>query len=473
MAYVRGHKADFDSWAEHGCKGWSYNDVLPYFIKSENNVGKHAITRDPKYHGTDGPLYVSDIVDLHEVCRTFLVASAESGVPLNQDINGENQLGIGPSQVTMKDAKRWSTAKAFLHPVKSRPNLDILTRAQVSRVLIDSKTKRATGVEYCREGSSATLQVSATKEVILSGGSVGTPQMLMLSGVGPKAHLEEHKIDCISDLPVGSNMQDHIMTVIGYEVQNTVTYGLHSQTVGNILRYLLCRKGPFTSNGLELSGFVETGVRDDLNGAPDIQLHVIAAGATTKDGENLRVAERYQVTDEDIAGKAFVSPISVLLHPKSLGTVRLASSDPNDHPLIDPNYFEHKDDVASVVEGCKLIHDKIMKAGAWEHYKPKLFMHPNLLNDIDAPVGSDKFWEMYTRHTAVTVYHPVGTCTMGDPKDSKTVVDPQCRVLGIKGLRVIDASIMPSLPSGNTNAASIMVGEKGADLIRQTWQSGN
>lgn len=465
MVYMRGNRHDFDSWAKEGCEGWSYRDVLPYFIKSEK-VEIPEFKTSP-YHGKNGPLYVSGPTQtiLEE---KYIQAGQHLGYNL-VDCNGEDQIGFCRMQATIHNGVRWSTYQAFLKPAISRPNLHVATRSFVTKVIIENK--RAVGVELIRRNKK--MRVYANKEVILSGGAVNSPQLLMLSGIGPKDHLKELGIPVVADLPVGNNLQDHILIPVVHAINITASLTEQKLTgLSTILQYLLLKSGHLAASSLEGMAFVYTdGSTKDAGRGPDVQLHFISAHGLTKEGK-AHAPFNYK---DDIMDTIFsydssaetVSFLPTLLHPKSKGTIRLRSSDPFDHPLIQPNYLEHTDDVKTLIAGMRII-ERLVDTPVLRH----IGMEETSKSSMAAQVckqhafRSDAFWECYIRHYTMTVYHPTTTCRMGATDDPTAVVDPALRVKGISGLRVADASVMRNVPSANTNAASIMIGEKAADIIR-------
>ena len=434
MVYIRGHQWDYDHWAELGCEGWSYQDVLPYFRKSERNERIHN-----DYHGTDGPLWVSDLRTDSPFHAHFIDAAKHCDIPILDDFNGAEQEGAGVFQVTQKDGERWSAARAYLFPHMDQPNLRVETEALVQRILFEGK--RAVGVEYKQNGTLHTLK--ANKEVILSAGAFQSPQLLMLSGIGDENELKQHGIDVVHHLPgVGKNLQDHPDFIFGYTTQSKDTFSL---SPGGLLRAIIAtgkyrreRRGLWTSNFAEAGAFLKTA--PDLP-APDLQIHFVTA-----------------LVDDHGRKKHFTGGFSChvcLLRPRSRGTVKLASSNPDDLPLIYPAFLEHEQDVEDLVQGYKLTH-QLMEAPSIKRWIKKDMFTENVKTDDDI--------RAILRERSDTVYHPVGTCKMG--VDDMAVVDPQLKVHGVEGLRVVDASIMPTLIGGNTNAPAMMIGEKGVEMIR-------
>jgi choline dehydrogenase len=430
MIYIRGHRHDYDSWRDAGNEGWGYADVLPYFKKAENQE------RGPsEYHGVDGPLNVCDRRYTNPLSYTFVEAGKELGIPENPDFNGAQNEGVGIYQTTQKNGERWSTVNAYLKPALSRPNLTVRTETMVARVVIEQG--RATGVTYLKDGKLETER--ANREVLVCGGAINSPQILMLSGIGPADHLKSVGIEVVADLPgVGENLQDHLVAGAVYNSTRPISLN-DAENLKNLLNYLLFKKGPFTSTIAEAGGFVKT--QPDLP-APDIQYHF--APVFYKEHGAVQVP-----------GHGFtIGP--TLLHPRSRGRILLRSSDPTAHALIHANYLSEEEDAQTLLAGLKLAH---------ELAHTKAFA-PYLGEEIEPRTWKRSDQEMIEaiRQSAETIYHPAGTCKMGT--DAMAVVDPELRVRGIEGLRVVDASIMPTVVGGNTNAPTIMIAEKAADLIK-------
>ena len=436
MVYIRGHKWDYDHWASLGNAGWSYSDVLPYFKKSENNTELGG-----DYHGKGGPLSVTKLQSDNPVPEIFLQGARELQLPIRDDFNGAEQEGLGIYQVTQKNGERCSAARAYIHPhMNSRANLRVETGAHATRILFEGK--RAVGVEY-RQGK-ALKQIRARREVIVSSGAFQTPQLLMLSGLGDSAELGKHGIATVHHLPgVGQNLQDHPDFVFGYMSDNPNFNGISLKALPRLLRaigqYRRERRGPMTSNFAECGGFLKT--RPDLD-VPDIQLHFGMALADDHGRKRHR-------------GTGFTCHVC-LLRPKSRGSVSLGSADPLAAPLIDPNFFGEADDLETMVAGFKTTR-RLMETPALRALQKKEMFTEGVHSDDDI--------RNLLRARVDTVYHPVGSARMG-VNDPMAVVDPKLKVYGVEGLRVVDASIMPTLIGGNTNAPTIMIGEKAADMIR-------
>ena len=429
--YTRGNALDYDEWRQAGCTGWGYDDILPYFRKAEDND-----TFDNRYHGKGGPLGVSQPRAPLPICDAYFAAAGQLGIPRNLDMTGEVQDGVGFYQLTQKNYRRSSTSVAYLRPAERRPNLTVQTGAQVLRIVVDQG--RATGVELAGQG------VLRAGEVILSAGAIGSPRLLQLSGIGPADHLRDLGIPVVFDQPnVGANLQDHVDLFVIAECTGPHTYDRFAKphlSALAALQYLLTRKGPVASSLFETGGFWYA---DPNARSPDIQLH-LGLGSGIEAG----VAAMPQ---------GGVTLNSAYLRPRSRGTVRLASADPLAAPLIDPNYWADPHDREMSIGGLKLARE-IMRQDA---LKP--FVLAERLPGPDVQTDEDYF--NYACAHAKTDHHPAGTCRMG--ADPHAVVDPQLRFNGIAGLRVVDASIMPSVVSSNTNAATIMIAEKAADMIRK------
>lgn len=468
MVYVRGNKRDYDYWEALGNHGWGFNDVLPYFIKSEDN--RNPYLARTKYHGSGGYLTVQESPWRTPLSVAFVKAGQEMGYPY-RDINGEEQTGFMFLQATMRRGSRCSTSKAFLRPVRNRKNLDITIKAQATKILID-KNKRAYGVEFIKDNKRQV--VLAKKEVILSSGAINSPQLLMLSGIGPANHLAEHKINVISDLPVGHNLQDHVgLGGLTFVVNEPVSYTKSRfQNVPTALEYFLKERGPLTFTGVEGVAFVNTKYADPSGKWPDVQFHFAPSSIQSDGGENIRKILNlrdgfYNTVYKPLVNSETWSILPLLLRPKSSGWVRLKSSNPLHAPLIEPNYFEHQEDIDILVEGIKIA----MNVSA----SPAMQRFGSRPNPIPFPACrhldfmSDKYWECCIRQFTFTIYHPTSTCKMGPSYDPAAVVDERLRVYGISGLRVADASIMPAIMSGNPNAPTIMIAEKASDMIKEDW----
>jgi len=434
MLYVRGNAWDYDHWRQLGNDGWSYNDVLPFFKKAENNETLHD-----DFHGTGGPLNVAEQADPSKINEGFLKACEQAGHTRLKDFNGATQQGVGYYQVTQKDTQRWSTASAYLRPAvaRNKNNVKVITGARVERIILDEN--RAMGIRYRYKNQDEVALCS--RDIILSGGAVNSPQLLMLSGIGPADHLTSVGIKPLHDLPgVGANLQDHLDASILQFCKTRDTYDTANK-LWSLYQYWSQKKGPGTSPIAETGGFLST--QQGLS-APDVQLHflpvlVVDHGRTKmkKNGYSLHVCT---------------------LRPESTGTIRLASKDPAATPLIDANYLAERKDLDTLIKGVKMGREIFAQSGL-DPYRADEFQP-------GAAVKTDAEIEQWIRAKCETIYHPVGTCKMGPDNDPMAVVDNQCRVRGLQGLRVVDASVMPTLIGGNTNAPTIMVAERVASFMQ-------
>jgi choline dehydrogenase-like flavoprotein len=430
MIYIRGHHSDYDQWRDVGNPGWGYADVLPYFKKSE-----HQQRGASEYHGASGPLCVSDLRTVNPLSEAFVAAGEEAGFQRNPDFNGAAQEGFGLYQVTQTSGKRHSAAAAFLHPVASRKNLTIKTETHVFGIYFEGK--RAAIVSF-QQGNNS-VQERAEREIILCAGAVGSPQLLMLSGVGPADHLRQFNVPIACDLPgVGKNLQDHPACSVVYECTKPVSLA-SAESFSNLVRYMVSKRGSLTSNVAEAGAFVKTSSRASI---PDLQFHF---------GVGYFVEHGFQ----QIKGHAFTFG-PTLLRPFSRGEIRLRSSNPLDAPSIRANYFADPRDLDVMLEGVKLARALAATKAFAGFCGAELHPGPAAKDDDALRAHIAKFTE--------TLYHPVGTCKMGS--DAMAVVDSELRVHGVEGLRVVDASVMPTVVGGNTNAPTIMIAEKAADLIK-------
>jgi choline dehydrogenase len=436
LLYVRGQREDFDHWRQLGNTGWSYDDVMPHFLRSEDQQRPGL----DDLHSRGGPLAVSD-VEKHPICEAFIDAAEQAGFPRNDDFNGATQEGAGYYQLTCRSSRRCSTAKGYLKPALKRANLKVVSGALATRVIIEGN--RAVGVEYRRHGQ--LFQAQASGEVVLSGGAFNSPQLLQLSGVGPGDLLRTHGIDVVHDMPgVGDDLQDHFQVRYNYRCNEPITINdmmaSFPKQVGAVLDYVFNGKGPLTIGAGYAGGFFKT---DPALASPDVQVHFILFSADAI-GQKLHPFP------------GFLSSICQL-RPQSRGTVRIKSADPSQAPAIQPNYLSAQHDREVILAGMKL-QRKIMGQAAIRHYiEEELNPGPQCESD-------EQFLD-YARAKGTTIFHPASTCRTGP--DAKAVVDERLRVRGIDGLRVIDGSIMPTVVSGNTNAAIVMIGEKGAQMMME------
>jgi choline dehydrogenase len=434
LIYIRGQKQDFDLWRQLGNTGWSYDDVLRYFRRAENQ--EHGAD---EHHGSGGPLHVSDLRAQHELHDGFIAGAQEAGHRLNPDFNGAEQDGVGPLQVTVRNMRRCSAAVAYLRPAMKRPNLRVEIRALAHRVLFEGK--RAIGLEYSQRGVMHTVR--ARREVLLAGGSINSPQLLQLSGIGPGELLNAYGIEVVHDLPgVGENLQDHLNSRVVYRVRRANTLNEISrswlQQMRAGLQYVLARRGALMMGAAPIGLFVRT--RPGLE-SPDVQYQFLA-GSFVKPGEAMHDFPACQAT-------------CIPCRPESRGWLRIRSPYPAMPPTIQPNYLSTQADKDTLIAGLKIARG-ILRTAAMQKYVSTEFLP-------GAATEADEDWLDHIRQTAGTTYHPTSTCMMG--MHEKAVVDAELRVHGIDRLRVIDASIMPTVVSGNTNAATIMIAEKGAEMI--------
>jgi len=428
MAYIRGNRADYDEWADLGCEGWSYDEVLPYFKRAEDNERGAS-----EFHGAGGPLRVSEGRSDNEIQELWLEAALAHGLPANDDFNGAEQEGVGRLQFTIREGRRESTAMAYLHPVEDRPNLHVETFVTVLKIIFDGTHAR--GVQGMRLGE--LLEFRAEREVLLCAGAYASPQLLMLSGVGRAAELEQLMIEPVAESPgVGMNLHDHPINAVSWRSDRDDTW-FEAFNEENLARWEQEGRGPIACAGIEVGGFTRS-----REGLPAVDMQIYGIPAIIQD-EALVPAD----------GPGVTIPAS-LQKPVSRGYLALVSPDPTAKPLIVHNYLQEPEDLRAQVTGIRLA----MEIAATEPFASCLTV-PNR-----APASmSDEDITAFVRQTVQTHYHPVGTCKMGVGEDA--VVDPELRVRGVEGLRVVDASIMPSISRGNTNAPTIMIGEKAADLI--------
>jgi choline dehydrogenase len=434
MVYIRGQREDYDRWAELGTEGWSYTDVLPYFRKSEDN--ERLVNA---YHGQGGPLWVSDQIGPHELSRAFVRACQAWGLPYNSDFNGAEQYGAGFYQVTCRHGRRRSAAVSYLWPVRSRPNLTVMTHARAIRILLENG--RAIGVEIARRNEVTAIRCE--REVIVASGAINSPRLLMLSGIGDADELRAIGITPSHELKgVGKNLQDHLCSNVHVALKEPISYDGQDRFPRSIrhgVQWLLYRHGPAASVVVEGGGFASS----DGSGRPDMQIHIAPAfivrgGQTRMDGHGFTVNTTF-------------------LQPRSVGSVSLASADRNADPVIDPNYHSDPKDREMSLRSIRAVREILNQSDIARYIKSERLPGPGARTDAEIMA--------YVRQYACCDYHPVGTCKMGS--DHMAVVDSELRVHGLDGLRVVDASVMPRLISGNTNAPTMMIAEKAADMIKQ------
>ena len=436
MVYIRGHRSDYDHWAAQGNPGWAFDDVLPYFKRAEHNERG----ADP-WHGTGGPLNVMDLRSPNRFGPVFVDAARQAGYAINPDFNAADQEGVGLYQVTHRNGERCSAAKAYLDPARSRANLSVFTDVRVTRIVCDGK--RASGVEFVQGGSRQ--RFVASREVLLCAGALQSPQLLMLSGIGPGEELQRHGIEVVHDLPgVGRDLHDHPDVVQVVDAPDLADlFGLSLRGIARVLQGMLewrrARSGMLTTNFAEAGGFIKSQPQEAI---PDLQLHFV-------------IAKLIDHGRKTVFGHGYSCHVC-LLRPKSRGRVSLVSADPTAAPRIDPNFLADRDDVDRLMRGFKLMRMILSQRALAGHAGREL--------EASARAQTDEEIEAFIRSHADTIYHPVGSCRMGPaPTD---VVDAQLRVHGMQRLRVVDASIMPRIIGGNTNAPTIMIAEKASDLIR-------
>ncbi|XP_017775601.1 PREDICTED: glucose dehydrogenase [FAD, quinone]-like [Nicrophorus vespilloides] len=471
MLYTRGNKLDYDEWESLGNKGWSYKDVFKYFLKSEDCSKCESIDKD--YHANGGYLKIQHPQYNSPILKRFLKAGSELGYKIS-DPNGKNHIGFSQAQATMVNGRRCSANKAFLKPLlQTRPLLQVTTRARVTKILINPKTKRAYGVEVIKNRIKYVIR--ARKEVIVSAGTINSPHLLMLSGIGPKEDLEKVNINVIKDAKVGHNLQDHMaFSTLAFLVNQSVTVSDASvQNPSDVLNYVINGKGPFTIPGGSLGlAFIQTKYAKKKD-YPDMEL-VLGAGALNQDTFGTMRAllgipdsfnERVYVP---ITGRPAFAIATVLMRPKSRGKIQLKDNNPLHWPKIIPNYFQNEDDVKVMVEGIKAA-VAVSRTRAFADLGTRL-------HDIPFPgceklrFESDEYWSCAVRQVSTTLGHHVGTCKMGPDNHPDAVVDQRLRVKGIQGLRVVDGSVMPNIVAGHTNSVIMMIAEKASDMIKEDWR---
>ncbi|PSN33241.1 Glucose dehydrogenase [FAD, quinone] [Blattella germanica] len=461
MMYMRGHARDYNDWAQAGNTGWSYDEVLPYFMKSEDNLQVNDMDRG--FHGVGGLLTVTQFPHRPPLAEAFLQAGQELGYPADVDLNGRSYTGFVIAQTTSRNGSRVSSARAFLRPARDRPNLHVLLNATATKVLINPSTKTAYGVEFVRNGRRQTA--IASKEVVLSAGTLNSPHLLLLSGVGPREELARVRVPLVHDLRgVGQNLHNHVAVFINFLVNENATHDLDWAAA---TEYLLHRKGPLSSTGLsQVTAKLNSKYADPSGDHPDVQMFF--GGYLANCARTGVVGEPEDPENPHAKRHVTISP--VVLHPKSRGYLTLRSNNPMDPPLMYANYFTDPSDMATLLDAInmtlKLGNTRVLRQGfGFELDKTP---HPACANKY--PFGTDGYWECYARTETGPENHQVGTCRMGPSSDPMAVVDPQLQVYGVKRLRVMDCSIIPTVVSGNTNAPAIMIAEKGTDMIKQLWQ---
>lgn len=470
MIYFRGNDRDFNDWESLGNPSWGWENCLKYFRKAESNGNANLVAyQNGRYHNDSGPLRIENYNKMDGLSQVFISAAKESGYEFIDDINADKLLGYAEMQGTLKYGRRETTAKSYLIPAKDRPNFHVIKHAHVHKIDIDEKG-RATGVRFTYDGKHE-LVANARKEIVMSAGAINSPQLLMLSGIGPKEHLTKLGIPVKRDLQVGRNLQDHIMVPIFFQFHKSTAEEVSpQQQIDDLYQFIMHKTGPLAGVGLvNLGGLINA---ENHTGYPDIELqHYFYRRNSVDLIQHLFAMELQDDIQKPVmdAGKEgdIIILLVELLRPESVGYVELRGARISDKPRIVPNYFEEKADVETLVRGVKFQVD-FKNTKAFQKEEGILIRLP--LPECDEHVyESDEYWSCYISYLAATVYHPIGTAKMGPASDKAAVVDPRLKVHGVNGLRVIDASIMPKMVSANVNAATIMIGEKGADLIKEDW----
>ncbi len=448
MIYLRGSRNDYDNWENnYNAKGWSYDEVLPYFLMSENNTDLELVAKNPNYHNTTGPLAVSSHKNPDPIILRYIEVANKLGYPKNEDINGENQFGVSIAQSTIDwDGVRASTANAFLQPNRLRNNLHIITSAFVTQILFETRnnTVTASGIKFDRNGN--TFTVNAKKEVIISAGTIRSPVLLMLSGIGPKEHLQDMNIPVIVDLPVGNNFHDHTAVYFSLLVKNSCDVQSKEPNIQNLNDYFVNKSGSLSLKYWVFTIFNTTS--NTNNGWPNGYIQ----GETFYDTLQCKYIYRY---------------VAINIRPKSRGTIRLFSNDSSDEPSIDPNFNSVEEDIQTLME--------IIREAQRLHESPEFSEYTEKYNSpvsgcepcADNTYDCDSYLRCVILRKSESYWHPVGSCRMGSENDDNAVVDERLRVRNVFGLRVIDASVMPQITSGNTNAPTIMIAERGAQFIKE------
>ena len=470
MMYTRGNRGDYDGWEGAGNTGWGYDNVLEYFIKSEDNRNK-VLARDRQYHGTHGYLTVEDPPWRSPISYSFTQAGEELGYE-HRDCNGARQTGFMFPQATMRDGARCSTAKAFLQPASQRPNLDISLGSHVLKIIIDKYTKTAQGVKFLKNGR--VLKIFARKEVILSAGSISSPQVLMLSGVGPAHHLTRLGVPVLADLPVGRNLMDHYgsMAMVGtLDKEVAITEErIASTLLSSVFDYSVNNRGPLTTlGGVEGVAWVNTKYANRSEDRPDIELVFLASGlAAETSGTGRRTQglkdSLYQTLYSPLEGRDIFTFLVLLTRPRSRGFIKLRDRNPFTRPVIQPGYFSHPGDMEVLVEGMKFTLD-LVRTRAFRKYGGRMWGGRKMPGCEGLKLWSDRYMECIVREYTISGHHQSGTVKMGPATDPGAVVNPRLQVHGVSRLRVVDASVMPSIPSANINAPTIMVAEKVDEIL--------
>ncbi|XP_011501848.1 PREDICTED: glucose dehydrogenase [FAD, quinone]-like [Ceratosolen solmsi marchali] len=471
MIETRGNRQDYDDWAKMGCDGWSWKDVMPIFKKMENFHVQDPIV-DKEYHNTGGPVNIARSPYHTISADAFLQAARERGFPII-DYDGKEQIGYSYTYATIKNGSRFSSNKAYLYPVKGRPNLFVTKKSIAHKVLINN-ANRAFGVSFTKEKKK--IKVLARKEVIVCAGAIDSPKLLMLSGIGPANHLNDMNIKIKKDAPVGKNLMDHItywgLNFLVNDSITVVTSKIFDFMRNNVVHdYLVKREGPLTiTGGIEAAGFINVDDPTAREGSPNIELLFagISVGSDPLAYKSLSIKSKYYNDYlANMLNKESFMIMPTLLSPKSRGSVVLKSKDPMEPPLINPNYFDHPDDMRRLILGIREAL-RISETRAMQMYDAHL-PDNSIPGCQDFLKDSDAYWECAARTFASTLYHPSGTCKMGAENDNRAVVGPRLKVIGVNGLRVADASIMPKIVVGHTNIPTMMIGEKLARMVKEDW----
>lgn len=474
MIYFRGNERDFNDWESLGNPSWGWEDSLKYFRKAESNGNaKFVAFQSGRYHNDSGPLRVESYNKLDELSQAFINAAAEFGYAFIDDINADTLLGYVELQGTLRNGRRESTARSYLVPAKDRPNLHVIKHAYVHKINIDDK-RQVTGLKF-QYNNEHELEATIRKEVVVSAGAINSPQLLMLSGIGPKEHLTKLGIPVKKDLPVGRNLQDHVIVPLFFQFhKSTAEEVTLQQKMDNLYEFIMHKTGPLTGIGLvNLAGLINT---INNTGFPDIELQHFSYKRNSDDLKlyldtiELQNYIQKPVLNANKNGDVIIVIVE-LLRPKSIGYIELKTTKASDQPRIFPNYLEDVTDVETLLRGVKF-QARFVNTKAFKEEEGILIRLP--LQDCDTfAYQSDDYWRCYISYLTTTVYHPVGTNKMGPKSDETAVVNARLKVHGVTGLRVMDASVMPKMVSANTNAATIMIAEKGSDFIKEDWLINN
>jgi choline dehydrogenase len=469
MLYIRGNRRDYDQWSSMGNSGWSFEEVLPYFKKSEGNKEYYSLGLDCKYHSTKGPLSVDSYHNEEHITQVLLDAVKEMGYNHIFDMNAEENIGFGLTQGTLLNGERCSTVKAFLNPINNRTNLHIIKNAQVTKLIIDEQ-KLIRGVNFVLNKQE--FQAYSSKEVILSAGPIESPHILINSGIGPEDELSKFGIPAVHHSPVGENLQDHMTVFYPFSYNKSRAESDDPVDLAhNTYLYLKSRTGRLAGIGASnFMGFINT--KDRYSPYPDIQYMILSHKKNMIDFKGIFSVFEFRDDILDQLDKANQQSdtfqiVTVLLNPKSKGRIRLRSANPLDFPIIDANYLAEKEDLVTIREGLKFLRKFLSTAAFRNNEVEEMLLRNGECEFLD--INTDQYLDCVIRHNTGTLYHPVGTARMGPKCDRQAVVNPRLKVYGVAGLRVIDSSIMPLITSSNTYAPTIMIAERGADMIKEDW----